>query len=268
MEGHGQEMKKENVVIKDTRDGILVFLDDQEEWKKVMLELTEKLRHLELEQVEKGQAILDLGGRDILPLDLSSLGTVFAEHGLLLQRIIARPGRQQVPQGRWEFKRPRGRIVRQRPASREKAGTEIAEGDKGADGAARERPGTGNSGHFLGGERSAAEEAGGGNTLLLRRTLRSGQSVQYPGNVVIMGDVNPGAEVIAGGSIVVLGWLKGVAHAGALGDETSAIMALRLRPTQLRIAGHITRPPEGEDAGPEAPEIACIREGMVVIERY
>lgn len=258
-------MKKENVVIKDTRDGILVFLDDQEEWKQVLLHLIERLRNLELEQIEKGQAILDLGGRDISQVDLSGLGAVFAEHGLSLQRIIVRPRAREVLQKKWGARRsPRGRIVRQQVGNKEAAGVEE---EKGRGDASRESDKV--SGFcFSSSEGSSPAEISEANTLLLRRTLRSGQSIQYPGNVVIMGDVNPGAEVIAGGSIVVLGWLKGVAHAGALGDETSAIMALRLRPTQLRIAGHITRPPEGEDAGPEAPEIARIREGMVVIERY
>lgn len=106
------------------------------------------------------------------------------------------------------------------------------------------------------------------NTLLIQRSLRSGQSIQYSGNVVIMGDVNPGAEVIASGNIVVMGFFKGVAHAGATGDESATITAFRLQPTQLRIAGHITRPPDEETATPEIPEIARIKDGMIVIEKY
>lgn len=106
------------------------------------------------------------------------------------------------------------------------------------------------------------------NTLLIQRSLRSGQSIQYSGNVVIMGDVNPGAEVIASGNIVVMGFFKGVAHAGATGDENATITAFRLQPTQLRIAGHITRPPDEEMATPKIPEIARIKDGMVVIEKY
>jgi septum site-determining protein MinC len=109
---------------------------------------------------------------------------------------------------------------------------------------------------------------GEGNTLLIKRNLRSGQTVEYPGNVVIMGDVNPGAEVIAAGNIVVWGSFRGIAHAGATGDEASTITAFRLRPTQLRIAGHITRAPDDDEDGPEIPEIARIRGGVVVIERY
>jgi len=82
--------------------------------------------------------------------------------------------------------------------------------------------------------------------LLLHRTLRSGQLLQHPGHVVVIGDVNPGAEIIAGGDVVVWGRVRGTIHAGALGDNKAIVCALELRPTQLRIGSHIaTSPPEG-----------------------
>jgi septum site-determining protein MinC len=87
------------------------------------------------------------------------------------------------------------------------------------------------------------------------------------GNIVILGDINPGAEVIAGGSILVMGCLRGMAHAGAFGDEKSVIAAFRLNPTQLRIANHITRPPDGETITVNNPELARIRADKVIIER-
>ncbi|KKM09047.1 septum site-determining protein MinC [Clostridiales bacterium PH28_bin88] len=103
---------------------------------------------------------------------------------------------------------------------------------------------------------------------MIQRTIRSGQSVHYPGNIVIMGDVNPGAELVAGGNIVVMGHLRGVAHAGASGNENAVVAAFRLHPTQLRIANHITRAPDGEEIKPDQPEVARIVNGMVVIEKY
>ncbi|HHW07702.1 MAG TPA: septum site-determining protein MinC [Clostridia bacterium] len=106
------------------------------------------------------------------------------------------------------------------------------------------------------------------NTILLQRTLRSGQSIRYPGNVVIMGDVNPGAEVIAGGNIIVMGNLRGVAHAGATGNERAMVAAFRLNPSQLRIANHFTRAPDGKYPEPQQPEIARIAGGTLVIESY
>ena len=106
------------------------------------------------------------------------------------------------------------------------------------------------------------------NTILIKRTVRSGQCIQYDGNIVVLGDVNPGSELIASGNIVVMGALRGVVHAGATGSEQASVAAFRLQPTQLRIANHITRPPEGDYLPPDQPEIARIKDGVVVIEAY
>ncbi|KJS03867.1 MAG: septum site-determining protein MinC [Peptococcaceae bacterium BRH_c4a] len=112
------------------------------------------------------------------------------------------------------------------------------------------------------------EIEGDENTILIRRTLRSGQKFYYNGNVIIMGDVNPGAQVAATGNIIVMGQMRGVVHAGAEGDEAAMVMAFRLLPTQLRIANHITRPPDDEVPSSTVPEIARIKNGVVTIESY
>jgi len=104
--------------------------------------------------------------------------------------------------------------------------------------------------------------------ILTRRTLRSGQAVRHVGHVVIIGDVNPGTEVIAGGSVVVWGRLRGLVHAGALGDDNAIVCALLLAPTQLRIGNHIARPPEGEGRRPKSPEMALVRDGRIVVEAW
>ena len=109
--------------------------------------------------------------------------------------------------------------------------------------------------------------AEGSDTVMICRHLRSGQKFFTRGNIVILGDINPGAEIIAGGNILVMGALRGMAHAGAMGDEESVIAAFRLNPTQLRIANHITRAPDGERFEINNPELARIRAGKVVIER-
>ena len=105
-------------------------------------------------------------------------------------------------------------------------------------------------------------------TLLVKKTIRSGQSINFDGSVVVLGDVNPGGEIVATGNIIVMGCLRGVAHAGAMGDENSIVTAFKLKPTQLRIANHITRSPDGDLGEPNAPEIAKIKEGIVIIESY
>ena len=81
-----------------------------------------------------------------------------------------------------------------------------------------------------------ASAPAGVSTLYHRGTLRGGQALHNLGNIIVIGDVNPGAELIASGDIVVFGALRGVAHAGAQGDRAARVIALDLAPTQLRIA--------------------------------
>jgi septum site-determining protein MinC len=107
-----------------------------------------------------------------------------------------------------------------------------------------------------------------GPALIIRKNLRSGQSIFHDGTIIILGDVNPGAEVIATGHILVIGNLRGIAHAGAKGDTRAVVFASRLQPTQLRIANFITRAPDEEVLVPLEPEIARIKDEMVVIEKY
>lgn len=115
--------------------------------------------------------------------------------------------------------------------------------------------------------------AGGspGPTVLLRRTVRSGQRIAFDGNVVILGDVNPGAEIIASGDIVVVGTMRGLAHAGAKGSPGAVVAALALQPTQLRIGPQLGRPPAGgqRSLGPGRPlplEVARLDGGRIVVE--
>jgi septum site-determining protein MinC len=106
----------------------------------------------------------------------------------------------------------------------------------------------------------------GEGAILVQRTLRSGYKVSTHGHVIVIGDVNPGAEVIAGGSIVVWGRLRGVVHAGAEGDVTAVVCALDLEPMQLRIAGLVAIPPKRR--GKPEPEMAHIANGQVVAEAW
>ena len=102
--------------------------------------------------------------------------------------------------------------------------------------------------------------------VLVRRTLRSGHSLQFSGHVVVIGDVNPGAEIVATGDIVVWGRLRGMVHAGAEGDEQAVVCALDLSPTQLRIGGQVAITPKRR--GKPQPELACVKNGQVVAETW
>ena len=81
-------------------------------------------------------------------------------------------------------------------------------------------------------------------TLYIHRTLRSGQSISSEGNIVIIGDVNPGAEIVAKGDITVWGILGGIAHAGSDGNNYSKIRALKLNAIQIRIGDIFARRPD------------------------
>jgi septum site-determining protein MinC len=102
--------------------------------------------------------------------------------------------------------------------------------------------------------------------LVVTRTLRSGQSVRHDGDVIVLGDVNPGAEIVAAGHIVVMGALRGMAHAGCKGNRGAFVSAVRLRPMQLRIAGVIGRAPDEDEPTQPVPEVARLRDGVIVIE--
>lgn len=107
-----------------------------------------------------------------------------------------------------------------------------------------------------------------GETLIVRATVRSGQLIQYGGNVVIVGDVNPGAHIKAGGSIIIMGTMRGIAHAGKGGDYGAYIAAYKLQPTQLRIGDIITRSPDGSGNKTDTPEVALVKHGTIVVEPY
>jgi len=114
--------------------------------------------------------------------------------------------------------------------------------------------------------RSVAAPDEPGEALFVWRTIRSGQVVRHQGHITIVGDVNAGAEVIAGGNVVVWGRLRGTVHAGALGDRLAMICAIELRPTQLRIADLIARAPDGAVGG--RPEVAYIDGDQIAVESW
>lgn len=108
-----------------------------------------------------------------------------------------------------------------------------------------------------------------GDSIVVQRTLRSGQVIYHPGHIVIIGDVNPGAEVRAGGNVIVWGRLRGTVHAGTgkIGDE-ALVCALQLSPTQLRIGQYIAHAPTDGGGGEILPEMASVQNGQIVAEPW
>jgi len=120
-------------------------------------------------------------------------------------------------------------------------------------------------------ERKAAqaEAVKGSNALYLRRSLRSGQKEVFDGDVVLVGDVNQGAEILAGGDAIVFGTLRGMVHAGYPDNRDAVVIALNLIPLQLRIGPFIARADEGQNhRRVQRPEVARVKDERIVIEPY
>lgn len=96
-------------------------------------------------------------------------------------------------------------------------------------------------------------------------SLRSGQRIDFAGSVVIIGDVNPGGEIIAEGNVIVLGKLKGVVHAGCKGDKNCYISALYMMPTQLIIGDCLAYFPT-DIKRDIMPEYAYVKDNQIFVE--
>lgn len=101
--------------------------------------------------------------------------------------------------------------------------------------------------------------------LYVQTTLRSGMEIRHPGSVIVLGDANPGSSIIADGDVLVWGLLRGVVQAGAAGNSRCLIMALRMQPTQLRIADTVARVPDAPDQ--QQPEVAYVSPDGIRIAR-
>lgn len=227
--------REEIVAFKGHKNGLTLVLNPQAEFGEVLAELRAKLD--KAGDFFKGAAVTVTVGRILTPSEASELIQVLcAGYGLSLAGIVG-PSTMPAPS-----LAPAPAVPAAARGSRpEVSRPPAAPGETGA---------------------------GGERTLLVRRTIRSGQRVSFDGNVVVMGDLNPGGEVAASGDIIVWGTLRGTAHAGAAGRTDATVTALRLRPTQLRIAHLITRAPDGKAPAPKTPEVARIKGEEVVVEEF
>lgn len=109
-------------------------------------------------------------------------------------------------------------------------------------------------------------QARGGDSVMVMRGVRSGQRLNIRGNAIIMGDVNRGGEIVASGSILVMGCCRGLLHAGAEGEKNVFILAYKLAAQQLRIAEHVATLPE--DMGGAPLKMATLKDESIVITDY
>ena len=102
--------------------------------------------------------------------------------------------------------------------------------------------------------------------LYLQTTVRSGVDIRHAGSIIILGDTNPGSALMADGDVIVWGRLRGMAHAGFGGDRSRRIMAIQMKPTQLRIADLMARPP-ADGPTEDWPEVAYVGTDAIRIAR-
>ncbi|MDD2555383.1 MAG: septum site-determining protein MinC [Syntrophaceticus sp.] len=286
------------VAIKGSRSRLIIKLDPEEDFHRVLRRFATKLR--EADDFLAGSTVsIDVGTRNLNYQQLSGIKRVLSSHQMHLYRIIIANNRGKCQGGDkmaeevserafWRSRKKKKRKSKEQFQEQIEAEEEIAaiaEVSQVAEEFMLEITDTaGEPIEQI--EEKAKEEKDDipvilyapvrharddvisqEQTILVQRTIRSGQRIFYPGNVVILGDVNPGGEVIAGGNIINMGTFRGIAHAGALGKADAIVAALRLEPSQLRIAGYITRAPEGDYTAFQ-PEIARVQDGIVIIEQY
>lgn len=233
------EQVASQIGIKGIREGLLVTVPDRGSFADLLALLTTELAQKQA-FLQGSQVALQVGYRKLDKEALRQLQTLFEENQLELWAVLA-----EEPTAR--------------EAARELALATRLSGSQ-----------TDLSGNLLAAvpepETAVPDDPPHGG-LILKETLRSGRSIYHEGHVVIIGDVNPGAEIVAGGDVIVWGRLRGLVHAGALGDETAVICALELIPTQLRIADKIAISPD-EKRGRAIPEQAIIRNDQIVAEMW
>ena len=214
--------------IKGIREGLLITLGEGS-WPEVREELLNQVQE-QADFLKGGRLILDVGNLILRAAELGHLRDTLSELGLSLWAVLSSsPITEQTAQTLGLATR----ITKPKPERNIK---------------------------------STDTSLSGEQAILLRRTLRSGFSIQHTGHIIVIGDVNPGAEIIAGGDVVVWGRLRGMVHAGAEGDEQAVVCALDLSPTQLRIAGQIAITPKKR--GKSIPEIARLLNGQVIAELW
>jgi septum site-determining protein MinC len=230
------------VSIKGVGDGLTIAPGDGP-WDVLMDDLAHQLATRE-KFFQGGRAAVNTRERELGPAELEKISDLLASHGIVLWAVLSEHASTQEAARKLE-------LGTRLPGS----GVELAGSDR------RLEPL-----HSAPCKQSEAEN--GSHCMLVRGALRSGRLVQSPGHVVVIGDVNPGAEIVAGGDVVVWGRVRGLVHAGAYGDQNALVCALDLAPTQLRIAELITVSPAGSGDMEPVPEQASIKDGQIVAESW
>ncbi len=226
----------EIVTIKGIKDGLLVTLSPTEEWQTITQELAARID--EKEGFFSGARVtVDVSERPVPKYELTSLKAVLERRGLTLVVV------QTTSNTTFES----AQALDLRTNRPEEAIRHVNDDVLDALPIDPEEPGT--------------------PGVMIRRTLRSGRTVHSRGHVIVYGDVNPGAQIIATGDIIIWGKLRGTVHAGAEGDMNAVICALDMSPNQLRIADLIATSPQDKKRTIR-PEVASVRADQIIVEAW
>lgn len=229
-------MQDDLVAIKGTQDGLLISLSPTEQWLTVTGELAKRIDE-KTAFFSGARVTVELGERPVPKHELTGLKALLERRNLTIVLIMS--------DSRTTIEAAQALDIR---AGSSSPVTQIDDDLKDA------LPFT--------------SEEEGIPGVLLRRTLRSGRTVHSDGHVIVFGDVNPGAEIVAVGDVFIWGRLRGSVHAGAHGNEDAVICALDMSPTQIRIAGLIATAPDDNKRRQVMPEMAFIRNQQIVVEAW
>jgi septum site-determining protein MinC len=224
-------MTDSNVEIKGIREGLLITVGEGD-WPEVRDAILAQIDE-QIDFLRGGRLILDVGDHVLRAAELGQLRDAISKDGLLLWAVLSNS------------------VVTEQTAQTLGLATRI------------KKPAPEQISHHAQPQETTLT---GEKAVFVQRTLRSGYSIKNKGHVMVIGDVNPGAEIIAGGNVVVWGRLRGMVHAGAEGNEQSVVCALDLSPTQLRIADKIATTPQRK--GKSQPELARLKDGQVIAEEW
>lgn len=223
------------ISIKGTREGLTITLGQGD-----LAPLLDELgQHLETQGAffRQGRVALRVDARRMKEEEISRVSDLLATHEMVLRTVVTT------------------NTITQRAANT--LGLRVAEASLSRERVPPRRPVT-----------PAARPLEHRRGVLIRHLVRSGQVIRHTGHVVVIGDVNPGAEIIAGGDVVIWGRLQGTIHAGAMGKREAVVCALDLSPLQLRIGDLIARPSEDDRPRAPWPEIAHVQGNVIVVEPW
>lgn len=226
----------DTVSIKGIKDGLLVTISTSEEWQRITQALAQRIDE-KANFFAGARVTVDVGERPVPKYELSSLKALLERRNLTLV-VVQTTSQTTFDSAQALDLRIYAPDVTQRNTNNEALNTLPID---------PEEPGI--------------------PGVLIRRTLRSGRTVHSRGHVVVFGDVNPGAQIIATGDIFIWGKLRGTAHAGAEGDKEAVICALDMSPNQLRIADLIATSPKDKKRNVR-PEIASVRDDQIIVEAW